>query len=158
MLQVLRYNWESNKNPSMNNVDILRNPIARYIVNQTNLRTPRPLIIEQLLQQGHEYKDIKKAFSALKRHRNKRKSLDWRSPTAINETARVIRNDIRKKKISYLLGMTILIRARNMLKTMIKNPRLDYRLSQINKEIQITKRLLMRTYGNPDTARSYKVY
>jgi hypothetical protein len=83
--------------------------------------------------------------------------LDWRSVTSINETARLIRRDVRKKKISYYLGMSILIRARDQLATLIRNPMRDRRLAQINHEIRVTKKLLKDQFGNANSVQQYKL-
>jgi hypothetical protein len=83
--------------------------------------------------------------------------LDWRSVSSINETARLIRRDIRKHKISYYLGMSILIRARNQLMSLIRQSSHDRRLAQVNHEIRITKKLFKDAFGNPLIAKQYKL-
>lgn len=83
--------------------------------------------------------------------------LDWRSVSSINETARLIRRDIRRGKISYYLGMSILIRARDQLGSLIRHPTHDRRLSQVNHEIRVTKKLLKNTFGNPQMVQNYKL-
>ena len=137
---------------------VMSTPAAQYIVQQQMKGVPRSMIIENLVKAGHSFEDIRKVFIAMQKLRNKKKIMDWRSPTAINETSRMIRNDIRTNKISYSLGMTILIRARNTLKSMIMNPRKDHRLAQITQEIQTTKRLLMPQHANYDSKMNYAVY
>jgi hypothetical protein len=144
------------ENKSTGNV-LLQNPTANYIIKQQNKGLPRSLIVDNLVKSGYQTDEIRKIFMELEKSKKNNKLMDWRSPTAINQTARMIRNDIRNKKISYSLGMTILIKARNTLKTMILNPRKDNRLGQINQEIRITKKLLMPKFSNYNSMMNYKV-
>lgn len=132
------------------------NPLMAYITTQQTAGLKKNVIMENLMKQGFSYRAIRQAYSILEANKDKR--LDWRSPTAVNETARMIRRDIRGKKLSYALGMKILIQARNMLKTLIRNPRKDLRLKQINQEIKTTRNLLMKSYADPRVVSAYKVY
>lgn len=150
----MKLKWVPKKSGSLA-INIYKNPIAKRIQDMKTQGTPKHLIIEILLKEGIPYRNIKKALNAI--NKLHKKALDWRSPTSINETARTIRNDIRRKKISYYLGMKILIRAKNMLRTMIKKPG-DNRLKQIQQEITTTKRLLMPQYGNPEAIKAHRIY
>lgn len=132
------------------------NPLMGYITTQQAAGLKKSEIMELLMKQGFSYRAIRNAYGILEA--NKEKRLDWRSVTSINETARMIRRDIRSKKLSYPNGMKILLQARNMLKTMIKNPRKDLRLAQIKKEIKTTRDLLMKSYADPRMVQAYKVY
>jgi hypothetical protein len=133
------------------------NPIAKEILTLKRLGQTKAKIVEILLKKGYSYRHIRTAYSLIDRVQHQNKRLDWRSPTSINETARLLRNDVRKGKISYYMAMTILIRARDTLKTLVKNPAHDKRIPQINQEIITTKKLLMRQYGNPESMKNYKV-
>ena len=143
--------WEKNKIRSNR---IANNPIARYIYTHKRAGMSKQNIIETLIKQGHKFRDIKRAY--LRVNRSTKKELDWRTITSINETARKIRNDIRRGRISYPLGMTILIRARNYLRTVIRNTRTDKRLHEINEEVKVTKRLLKSQFANKDTILHYR--
>lgn len=149
----MKLKWVPNKGSLA--VNIYKNPIAKRIQNLKNQGTPKHIIIEILLKEGVPYRNIKKALNAISKLN--KKTLDWRSPTSINETSRAIRNDIRRKKVSYYLGMKILIRARDMLRTMIKKPT-DRRLAQIQHEIRVTKRLLMPQYGSPEMIQTHRIF
>ena len=134
------------------------NPIVSEILMQKRLGIQKSTIVERLLKKGYPYRNIRNAYAIIERVQAANKTrLDWRSPTSINETSRLLRNDVRKGKISYHTAMTFLIRARDTLKTIIKDPRLDNRLQQIKQEITTTKRLLMQQYGNPEMVLAYKV-
>jgi len=133
------------------------NPIIAYILTQKKLGTPRKVIIENLMRQKYPYRNIQTAFTILEKANSPK--LDWRSPTAINDTARMIRRDMRSRptpKISYTMGMRLLINARDNLKTFTLNPR-DKRLYQINQEIKTTKKLMMDRYANPMMVQQYKI-
>lgn len=132
-----------------------KNPLVSKILLQTKTGIPKQKIMENLMQQGHPYRHIKNAYQVI--NTIQKPLLDWRSPTAINETARMIRRDIRNKKISYATGMKILIQAKNTLKTLTKNTR-DKRIQQILHELRITKKLLMNQYGDPRMIQQYKIY
>lgn len=131
------------------------NPIAGFIIVSKKQGLPTNIIIEKLIRKGYTPIQIKKAILHVKKFY--KKSCDWRSPTSINETARFIRNDIRKGKITYAQGMTILLKARDNLRVMILNPRTDLRLKQILYEIKITKKLLMKKFADPIQVKHFKV-
>jgi hypothetical protein len=140
----------------------MNSQIAQYIVTQQNAGTKRDQIVENLLKDGHEMKDIRSTVMKLrkisfKKNKAAGKCLDWRSPTAINSSARMIRNDVRMNKVSYPMAMRTLIKARNTLQTMIRNPRRDKRLSQINHEIQTTKRLLAPKFADKKQKANYRI-
>lgn len=146
------------KKPYSTSSALASNPIAKQIIAQRNQGIPKEKIVENLLKQGYDILKIRKAFHTIKQIERANRRLDWRSPTAINQTARMIRNDIRSKRISYSLGMTILLRARNYLRTIVVNQRIDKRLAQISYEIQTTKKLFMSLFANPMMVRQYKTY
>ncbi len=143
--------WEKSR---IRSNGIANNPIARFIYTKKRAGMSKQHIIESLIKQGYKFRDIKRAY--LRVNRSTKKELDWRTITSINATSRKIRNDIRKGRISYPLGMTILIRARDYLRTVIKNPRIDKRLAQINEEVKITKRLLRSQFANKDSILHYR--
>jgi hypothetical protein len=130
------------------------NPIVSYIKTQQARGMPKQVIMEKLMLQGYPYRNIKNAFGVV--NIMKQGSLDWRSPTAINETARMIRRDVRAGRVTYAKAMRILLQARENLKTLIASPR-DRRLKQMNNEIRITKKLLMQSYGDPNMVRRFSV-
>jgi hypothetical protein len=92
-----------------------------------------------------------------------KKILDFSSPSSISQTAKMIRCDIRRYKISYFNGMVILIKARNKLKKIFSQKKKDKTLSKlevldyarkikvIEREIRFTKSSMLETYGNPDS-------
>ena len=147
-MSTLKLRWQAKQSPSTRTVEqrAKNNPIVAHIKTQSARGTPKRVIMEQLMLKGYPYRHIKNAFSVV--NVMKQGSLDWRSPTAINETARMIRRDIRTGRVTYAKGMRILLQARDNLKTLISNPR-DRRLKQMNDEVRITKKLLMQAYGNP---------
>lgn len=150
----MKLNWETKKSSISKEFDIYQNPISLKLLVGHRKGMPLPVIVESLLKQGYDYKDIRAILIKLKKKKTK-KSLDWRSPTSINQTARMIRNDIRRGKVSYYIGMRVLIKAREMLKSLTMKVKGDMRLAQINQEIRITKKLLMKQYANKKTLMHY---
>ena len=152
----LNLRWQTNQQPNTQTTEETAkgNPILAYILTQKKIGTSKKVIIENLMRQGYPYRNIKNAYNLIdKLNENK---LDWRSPTAINETSRMIRKDIRAKKITYVTGMKILINARNNLKTYTTHPR-DKRVGQLNQEIRTTKKLLMHQYANPWMQQQFRI-
>jgi hypothetical protein len=130
------------------------NPLVPYILTQKKIGTPKKVVMEKLMNRGYQYRSIKRAYALIDKMDKSR--LDWRSPTAINETARMIRRDIRARKISYSMGMKIIISARDNLRTLIPNRR-DKRIAQLNQELRTTKNLLMNSFADPRMVQQFKV-
>ena len=149
----MQLRWETNNHSNL--IHVQSNPITASIIEQKRKGLTRSQIIENLIKQGYNFRNIRNAYKILAGQKDR--LLDWRSPTAINETGRKIRNDIRKTKISFALGMKILISARNNLLTMIKNPRADDRIKQFYQEIMVTKKL-RNLYGNPLMVKNYHIF
>lgn len=147
--------WDNSKSTyQTSEQSAARNPLIPYIKTQLTRGIPRSVIFENLMKNGYPYRNIKTALSLIDRMNNSK--LDWRSPTSINETARMIRRDVRAKKVSYSVGMRILIKARDNLKSLTLNQK-DRRLGQLNKEIRVTKKLLMSQYGDPLMLQQYRI-
>lgn len=148
--------WQDNSKPPQTKTleQQAKNPLVSKIISQTKTGIPKNKIMENLMQQGHPYRHIKNAYDVL--HKINQPRLDWRSPTAINETARLIRKDIRAKRITYSTGMRVLLQARDNLAMITKTPN-DRRLQQIRQEIKTTKRLLMNQYGDPRLIQQYHI-
>jgi len=151
----LRLKWVPNNRPA--SYSTIDHPIIRFILREQAKKTPQSDIVTKLYSQGFPHSEIKNAFVRILKSRKSKKMMDWRSVTAINQTGRMIRNDIRKSKISYHLGMTILIKSRNTLKTLITNIRYDRRIPQINQEIKTTRKLLSKQYANPFMRQHYSL-
>lgn len=149
----MQLRWETNNHSNL--VHLQSNPITASILEQKRKGMTRTQIIEDLIKKGYNFRNIRNAYKTLAGQKDR--LLDWRSPTAINETSRKIRNDVRKRKVSFTLAMKILINARNNLATMIKNPRGDDRIKQFYQEIGVTRKL-KDLYGNPLMVKNYHIF
>lgn len=152
---MLYCNWNTNKtNPQNSNKRLAPKPLHEFISDQLSRGTNTATIVDHLISKGYRHAEIKRALEKCKKQRRK-KLLNWSSPTAITETARIIRNDIRNRNISYAHGMTILIKARNLLLEMLNN-KPDKRTRRLNYEIKKTKNLLMKKFANPMMVKVYQ--
>lgn len=149
----MQLRWETNNHSNL--VHLQSNPITASILEQKRKGLTRTQIIENLIKKGYNFRNIRNAYKTLAGQKDR--LLDWRSPTSINETSRKIRNDVRKRKISYALAMKILINARNNLATMIKNPRADDRIRQFYQELTVTKKL-KNLFANPLMIKNYHIF
>jgi hypothetical protein len=154
----LRLQWQSSPASNVTTQTVEErsnsNPLVPYILTHSKRGVPKKVIMENLMHQGYSYRSIKTAYVLIDKMNKSR--LDWRSPTAINETARMIRRDIRAGKVTYSAGMRILLSARDNLKTLIPSNR-DKRITQLNQEIKTTKKLLMGRYANPLMVRQFRI-
>jgi hypothetical protein len=134
--------WVGSSSISTSGRSHLSNNLSKDILKLSNSGVNSQKIYEQLLTAGYQPYQIREAMQKVAKFR-KRKELNWSSPTAIQNTARMIRKDLFYRKISKQAALKILRSAYKHILAISNNKRNKKRL-QMKREVQITLNLIKR--------------
>jgi hypothetical protein len=134
--------WVGSSSINKSGKSHLTSNLTKNVLKLANSGVPSNKIYQQLLTAGFYPHQIREAMQKVAKLRNRRE-LNWSSPTAIQNTARMIRKDLFYKRLSNQAALKILRSAYKHILAITHQKR-DKKRLQMKREVQITLNLIRR--------------